>query len=190
MDPVFFKTPAEFRRWLRAEGAKSTELWLAFYKKASGKQGITYQQALDEALCVGWIDGLRKTHDEEAYKVRFSPRKPRSLWSAINIRRVGELTQLGRMRKPGLDIFHARKQGVGYSIVNAPRKLPQELQRVFKRNQHAWKFFQAQPPGYRKLVAFWISFAKREETKLKRLQRVIDAAAMGERLNGWAKRKD
>jgi uncharacterized protein YdeI (YjbR/CyaY-like superfamily) len=182
MEPTFFKTPAEFRRWLRTNHTKATELWLAFYKKDSGKKGITYQEALDEALCHGWIDGIRKTHDDEAFKIRFSPRKPRSIWSAINIKRVGELTEAGRMQKNGLAVFSVRKDEPGYSIVNAPKELPPDLQKIFKQNKKAWEFHLAQPPGYRKMLAFWISFAKREETRLKRLRIIIEFAEKGQRV--------
>jgi uncharacterized protein YdeI (YjbR/CyaY-like superfamily) len=182
MEPTFFKTQAEFRRWLKANHAKESECWLAFYKKGSGKTGITYQEALDEALCHGWIDGIRKTHDEEAFKIRFSPRKPGSLWSAINIKRVGELETDGRMKPKGLEVFQGRKDQVGYSIVNGPKELPEDLQEKFKKHKKAWKFHQAQPPGYRKMCVFWISFAKREETRLKRLQVIIDYAEKGERV--------
>jgi uncharacterized protein YdeI (YjbR/CyaY-like superfamily) len=182
MEPTYFKTPAEVRRWLKANHAKATECWIAFYKKGSGKTGVTYQEALDEALCYGWIDGLRKSHDEEAFKIRFSPRKPRSLWSEINIKRVGELEAAGRMMQPGLEIFKARKDSTGYRIKTAPKELPPDLQKIFKQNLKAWEFHQAQPPGYRKICAFWISFAKREETRLKRLQLIIDWANKGKRI--------
>jgi uncharacterized protein YdeI (YjbR/CyaY-like superfamily) len=182
MEPVFFANGAEFKRWLAKHCSNETELWLAFYKKGSGKVGITYQQALDEALCYGWIDGIRKTHNEEAFKVRFSPRKPRSLWSEININRVGELEKEGRMQKRGREIFAARKDQTGYRIATAPKELPPDLLKLFKQHKAAWEFHCAQPPGYRKLCAFWISFAKREETRLKRLQRIIDAAERGERV--------
>jgi uncharacterized protein YdeI (YjbR/CyaY-like superfamily) len=182
MEPTFFKTPAELRRWLKTNHSKSTELWLAFYKKGSGKAGITYQEALDEALCYGWIDGIRKTHDDEAFKIRFSPRKPRSLWSAINIKRVGELREAGRMQKTGLAIFEKRKDEPGYSIVNAPKELPPDLEKIFKKNKKAWEFHHVQPPGYRKMLAFWISFAKREETRLKRLRIIIEFAEKGQRV--------
>src|SRR5512141_3084714 len=116
MEPTFFKTPDELHRWLKSNHSKATELWIAFYKKGSGKTGITYQEAFDEALCRGWIDGIRKSHDEEAFKIRFSPRKPRSLWSAINIKRVGELEAEGRMKATGLEAFNKRKDQVGYRI--------------------------------------------------------------------------
>ncbi len=182
MEPTFFKTQAEFHRWLRTNHTKATELWLAFYKQDSGRTGITYQEALDEALCHGWIDGIRKTHDAEAFKIRFSPRKPRSLWSAINIKRVGELQEAGRMQKVGLDIFTARKDDVGYSIRHAVKELPPDLEKIFKQHKKAWTFHLAQPPGYRKMLAFWISFAKRDETRMKRLQMIIDYAEKGQRI--------
>jgi uncharacterized protein YdeI (YjbR/CyaY-like superfamily) len=182
MEPTYFKTQAGFRRWLKANYAKETECWIAFYKKGCGKKGITYQEALDEALCLGWIDGIRKSHDDEAFKIRFSPRKPRSLWSAINIKRVGELQEAGRMQKAGLDIFAARKDDVGYSIRHAKKELPPDLKKIFQQHKKAWEFHLAQPPGYRKMLAFWISFAKREETRMKRLRMIIDYAEKGQRV--------
>ena len=186
MKPTYFKTSAEFHKWLKANHSKSTECWIGFYKKDSGKTGITYQEALDEALCHGWIDGIRKSHDEESFKIRFSPRKARSLWSAINIKRVGELEAEGRMKSPGREAFDKRKDQEGYSIRDhAQKELPEDLQKVFKKNKKAWEFHQARPPGYRKLCAFWISFAKREETRLKRLRLIIEHAARGERIPRW-----
>ncbi len=186
MEPAFFLKPAEFRRWLQKSGAKESHLWLGFYKKGSEKKGVTYQEALDEALCYGWIDGVRKSLGEEAFVIRFSPRKPRSRWSAINIKRAGELQKLGRLRKAGLDVFQARKEDAGYSIRNHDGKLPAALLKKFKQHKKAWEFHQQQPPGYRKLCAFWIGFAKREETKLKRLQIIIDYAEKSKRVpNDW-----
>jgi uncharacterized protein YdeI (YjbR/CyaY-like superfamily) len=182
MEPTYFKTPAEWRRWLKANHAKAAEHWIAFYKKGSGKTGITYQEALDGALCYGWIDGIRKSHDEDAFKIRFSPRKARSLWSAININRVGELEKEGRMMPRGREVFAARKDQEGYRIATAPKDFPEDLKEIFKKNKKAWEFHQAQPPGYRKMCAFWISFAKREETRMKRLKMIIDAAERGKRL--------
>ncbi len=185
MTPTHFRTQAEFRRWLKAHHAKETELWIGFWKKGSGKTGATYQQVLDEALCFGWIDGVRKSHDAESHKIRFSPRKPRSLWSEININRVGELRELGLMTKSGVDAFEARKNETGYRIKTAPKGLPPELEKIFRKNKKAWAFHEKQPPGYRKLCAFWISFAKREETKLKRLEKIIEMAEKGERVGRW-----
>lgn len=185
MEPSFFPTQKAFAKWLKANHAEATECWIGFYKKGSGKTGITYQEALDEALCFGWIDGIRKSHDEEAFKIRFSPRKPRSLWSEINIRRVKELEELGLMTDVGMEVFNARKAQVGYRIKTAPKELPEDLKKIFVRNKKAWAFHEKQPPGYRKLCAFWISFAKREETRMKRLQYIIDLAEQGNRIPRW-----
>lgn len=189
MKPTFFKTQAQVRQWMRSHGAKKTELWVGFWKKDSGKTGATYQHVLDEALCHGWIDGIRKSFDEESFLIRFSPRKPRSLWSEINITRVGQLCELGLMTAAGQKVFDERKDQTGYRIKTAPKALPPELEKIFRKNKRAWAFHEKQPPGYRKMLAFWISFAKREETKLKRLQMIIDYAAKGERVpRDWEKK--
>ncbi len=185
MEPKFFKTQAAVRKWLEANGSKKTELWVGFWKKDSGKTGATYQQVLDEALCFGWIDGLRKSHDDASFKIRFSPRKARSLWSEINIHRVADLEKLGLMKDAGRTIFEARKDQTGYRIKTAVKELPPDLEKEFRKNRKAWAFHEKQPPGYRKMCAFWISFAKRDETKLKRLKMIMDCAEKGERMPRW-----
>jgi len=181
---TFFKTPAEFRTWLKKNHAKVPELLVGFYKKHSGKTSITYPEALDEALCFGWIDGVRKSIDEISYTIRFTPRKPSSNWSSVNLKRVGELTQLGRMQAAGLKIFAERdqkKSGV-YSYETRPRQLEGHYAEKFQANPGAWDFFQAQASSYQRTAIWWIVSAKQEETRLKRLAKLMAASAQGQRL--------
>lgn len=184
MKPKFFKTPSDFRKWLAAHHESETELWVGFYKKDSGKASITWPQSVDEALCFGWIDGIRKTIDAVSYKIRFTPRKQRSTWSAVNIKRVGKLTEQGLMQKAGLKAFAARQEyrsGI-YSYEQRSPELPAQYGKKMKENAAAWKFFQAQPPSYRKAVNWWVLCAKQEETRLKRLDKLIEESAAGRRI--------
>ena len=180
----FFKTQADFRKWLVRNHDKVSELWLGFHKKASGLPSVTYKQALDEALCFGWIDGVRKSLNETSYMQRFTPRQTRSTWSRINIKRVEELKKLGLMSPSGLKAFAARdpKRTDLYSFENAPRTLSAGYERKFRQNKQAWQFFESLPPYFKKLMVFWITSARRDETRLKRLQTLIDSSAKGERL--------
>jgi uncharacterized protein YdeI (YjbR/CyaY-like superfamily) len=172
---IFFKAAAECRQWLERNHDKATEKWFGFYKKNSGKSGITYREALDEALCFGWIDGLKKSVDESSYTFRFTPRKPKSIWSLVNTKRAEELRKLGRMKPTGLKAFAARnpeKSGI-YSFENSTTKLSASCEKEFKAHKEAWEFFQAQPPGYQRTASFWVMSAKKEETRLRRLARLI-----------------
>ena len=191
MTVKFFKTPPDFRKWLAAHHSSQSELWVGFYKKDSGKASITWPQSVDEALCYGWIDGLRKTIDGLSYKIRFTPRKQRSTWSAVNIKRVGELTEQGLMQETGLKAFAARQEhrsGI-YSYEQRSPELPVQYAKKLKKSAAAWKFFQAQPPGYRKIMNWWILSAKREETRLKRLEKLIDESAHGRRIPQFTAKK-
>lgn len=182
--PRFFRSPAEFRKWLEKNNDRESELLVGFYKKSSGKRGITYEEALDEALCFGWIDGVRRSVDDERSTIRFTPRRQRSNWSLKNIRRVNELTKLGRMAPPGIAAFERRdpSEAGTYSFEQANPRLDQGLERRFRRNRGAWQFWEAQPPGYRKAATWWVVSAKREETRLRRLQTLIEDSANGRRL--------
>jgi uncharacterized protein YdeI (YjbR/CyaY-like superfamily) len=184
MNLRFFKTPAAFRKWLAANHDKSKELWVGYYKKSSGKPSIDWPQSVDEALCFGWIDGLRKSVDEESFKIRFTPRKPASIWSAVNIRNVERLIKEERMQEAGLKAYAARKEyrsGI-YSYEQRSPELVEPYASTLRRNKKAWDFYQAQPPGYRKMMNWYIVSAKQEETRLKRLQRLIEYSAQGKRL--------
>jgi uncharacterized protein YdeI (YjbR/CyaY-like superfamily) len=184
MSPKFFKTPSAFRKWLAANHAKSKELWVGFYKKASGKPSITWPESVDEALCFGWIDGVRKSIDEESYQIRFSPRKSTSIWSAVNIRNAEKLIKEKRMQAAGLKAFAARKENRSgiYAYEQRSSELAEPYLSMLKRNKAAWKFFQAQPPYYRKTVNWWVVSAKQEATRMGRLNKLIEASAEGRRL--------
>ena len=184
MKPIFFRSASEFRRWLEKHHETTRELWVGFYKKHSGRRGITYAEAVDQALCYGWIDGIKKRVDDEGYTHRFSPRTSKSVWSNINARRAEELTRLGLMQPRGLEAFETRDRGRSgiYSFENRPKTLSPALERRFKGNKKAWLFFQAQPPGYRRVVIFMVMSAKQDETRERRLDRVMKASEKGLRL--------
>jgi uncharacterized protein YdeI (YjbR/CyaY-like superfamily) len=180
----FFKTPSAFHKWLAANHARSQELWVGFYKKGSGRPSITWPESVDEALCFGWIDGIRKSIDEESYKIRFTPRKSTSVWSAVNIRNVAKLIKEDRMHAAGMKAFAARKENRSgiYAYEQRSPELVEPYLGKLKQNRAAWKFLQAQPPSYRKVMNWWVVSAKREETRLKRLEKFIEASEKGRRL--------
>lgn len=182
--PRYFRSGAEFRKWLEKNHDKADELWIGIYKKDSGKKGIAYKEIVDVALCYGWIDGLVKSVDKASYMQRITPRHPKSVWSAINIKRVKELTNEGLMHPAGEKAFKERdptKTGL-YSFENQPQKLPPAFEKRFKAKKKAWDFFQAQPPGYRRVAIWWVTSAKRDDTKERRLQTLIDDSVAGRRL--------
>lgn len=184
MEAVFFRSPEEFRAWLHVHHATEPELLLGFYKKRSGVTGFTQAQAVEEALCFGWIDGHVKAIDENRYTARFTPRKPRSIWSAVNIRRAEQLIEQGRMEPPGLAVFTGRdpRQAGKYSFENNPQSLDAADEALFRANAAAWEFFQAQPHSYRRPAIWWLVSAKKEETRRKRLATLIRDSAEGRRL--------
>lgn len=182
MKPAFFKTPAEFRAWLKRHHKTATELVVGYYKKATGKPSMTWPESVDEALCFGWIDGIRRSQGEDAYTIRFTPRRKGSNWSAININRVGELTKAGRMQRASLDAFARRPEAKSrvYTYEQKGKDLPRfepALERKFKANKKAWAFFQTLPPYYRRGETRWVNSAKNDETKLRRLDKVMTACA-------------
>jgi len=182
--PTHFKSPAAFRAWLRAHHATATELLVGFHKRESGRPSITWPESVDEALSVGWIDGVRRRVDAEAYSIRFTPRRPGSIWSAINIRRAQALIEAGRMRPPGLKAFEARRanrSGI-YAYEQRPAALPEPYAGRFREHPAAWEFFEAQPPSYRRTLVWWVVSAKQAETRDSRLIRLIEASARGARL--------
>ncbi|MBB5395514.1 YdeI family protein [Mucilaginibacter sp. AK015] len=183
MEPRFFETPADFRQWLQEHAATETELLVGFYKTGSGKPGITWPQSVDEALCFGWIDGVRKSLGDESYTIRFTPRKPNSIWSAVNIKKVAELTEKGLMQPAGIAAFAKRKEEKSaiYSFENEVMELKPEYEQQFKASKKAWEFFQAQAPWYKKVSIHRIMTAKQEKTQLSRLQALIKVSENGER---------
>ncbi len=175
MEIKFFATQAAFRNWLKKNHKKEKELLVGYYKVGSGKASINWPQSVDQALCFGWIDGVRRSIDKESYCIRFTPRKPNSNWSAINIRKMEELTKAGLMTSEGQKVFALRtanKSGI-YSHENEPTTLSREYERQFKMNKAAWRFFTQQPPSYKKLITHWIMSAKQEKTRLTRLEKTI-----------------
>ena len=184
MEIVFFPTPSDLRKWFHNFHVTELELWVGFYKKNSGKPSITWPESVDEALCVGWIDGIRKSIDEESYMIRFTPRRRSSVWSAVNIKRVEVLTNERRMQPSGLAAFAARRENRSgiYSYEQRSGQLPEPYAGRLRKNKKAWEFFQAQPPSYRKTIGWWVVSAKQEETRLKRLCKLIEESACRRRL--------
>ena len=179
MKPAFFATPADFRAWFEKHHAATSELLVGFYKKGSGKPSITWPESVDAALCFGWIDGVRKSIDEESYTIRFTPRKSGSIWSAVNIKRAHELTKLGLMHSAGIKAFELRdeKKSAIYSYEQrSTAKLTPAHEKQFRANKKAWDFFQSQAPWYQRTSTYWVTSAKREETRLKRLATLIEAS--------------
>jgi uncharacterized protein YdeI (YjbR/CyaY-like superfamily) len=190
--PLFFATPAEFRAWFDEHHETAAELLVGFYKKGSGKPSITWPEAVDEALCVGWIDGVRKSIDGERYSIRFTPRKPRSIWSTVNIGRVEALTGRGRMRAAGLKAFEKRSEAKSaiYSYEQRDSaRLEDAHEAQFRANEQAWDWFNAQAAWYRRTSTWWVISAKREETRLKRLATLIDSSEQGKKIDplSWDK---
>jgi uncharacterized protein YdeI (YjbR/CyaY-like superfamily) len=181
---TFFRNAAAFRAWLEKNHATRDELWIGYYKKSSGKAGLTYAEAVEEILCYGWIDGITKSIDADSYAQRLTPRRPGSNWSAINIAHVERLKKAGRMQPAGLAAFALRtkeKSGI-YSYEKRPEQWPRKYEAVFKKHKAAWDFFSAQPPGYRRLALFYIVSAKQEATREKRLKHLIETSAAKKRL--------
>jgi uncharacterized protein YdeI (YjbR/CyaY-like superfamily) len=191
MNPTFFRSPVELRTWFAKHHATAKELWVGYYKKGTGEPSITWPESVDEALCVGWIDGIRKTVDERSYKIRFTPRQRTSTWSAVNIKRVQVLLDEGRMQPAGLAAFEARRENKSgiYSYEQRSDRLAEPYERVLRKNEAAWTFFQSQRPGYRKAAGWWVVSAKREETRLKRLEQLVELSARGEILPGFTRAK-
>ena len=184
MKTQFFKSPSDYRKWLEKHHATIQELWVGYYKKGSGKPSITWPESVDEALCFGWIDGIRKSVDAASYTIRFTPRRTGSIWSAVNIRRVEVLSDEGRMQPAGARAFQARKENRSgiYSYEQRRDKLEEPYEKKLRLNKAAWDFFQAQPPSYRKAVSWWVASAKQEDTRLKRLEQLIKDSANGKRI--------
>lgn len=180
--PIFFATPAEFRAWLEKNHAREVELAVGFYKRDTGKPSMTWPESVDAALCYGWIDGVRHSIDSFSYRIRFTPRKSTSTWSAINVKRVAELMKLGMMCPPGIRAFEARKgdkTGIYAYEQRKDAKLPPVFEKRFRANKKAWEFFQAQPPWYRRTATYRVINAKQETTREKRLEALIRDSSAG-----------
>jgi len=175
MEPIYFNNQEEFRHWLEDNHSKEKELLVGYHKISSHKPSMTWSQSVDQALCFGWIDGIRRSIDHERYCIRFTPRKPTSIWSAVNIKKVEELSAKGFMQPAGILAFQKRKddKSMVYSFESETKKLSDVFERLFKTNEEAWSFFNAQAPSYQKMIIHWICSAKQEATQLKRLEKVI-----------------
>lgn len=184
-EPIFFASGAEWRRWLGRHHASAAVLWVGYYKRDTGRPSLTWAESVDQALCYGWIDGIRKRIDEERYRIRFTPRRAGSVWSAINTRRVAELKAAGLMAPAGLRAFEERdalkSELLSFERARGQRLSP-ALTRRLKANRKAAAFFRAQPPGYQRLASWWIMSAKREDTRLRRLSGLIAFCEQGRRI--------
>ena len=184
MKPRFFASAAGFRGWLEKHHASASELWVGYHRKDSGRPSMTWPESVDEALCFGWIDGIRKRVNDTSYTIRFTPRRATSIWSAVNIARVKVLKARDAMQPAGLKAFEARrpnKSGI-YSYEQRPEKLPEPYARMLRAQRKAWSYFNAQTPSYRRAATWWIVSAKKEETRLKRLEELARVSALGRRI--------
>jgi uncharacterized protein YdeI (YjbR/CyaY-like superfamily) len=182
--PVYFKNPSDFRKWLLENHEKENELLVGFYKVSSEKKGITWSESVDQAICFGWIDGVRKSIDEQRYCIRFTPRKPTGTWSGINIKKVEELTGKGWMHPARIEAFKKRKEHRSriYSYEKEPENLQKDFEKKFKANKKAWQFFHNIPPSYVRTAIHWVMSAKMKETKVRRLEELIKDSEAGRRI--------
>lgn len=184
MNPKFFSTQEDFRRWLEENHETETEVIVGYYNVKSGKGGMTWSESVDQALCFGWIDGVRRKVDEESYCNRFTPRKANSNWSAVNIAKVAELMQKGLMKPAGITAFEKRKdeKSAVYAYENELKKFSETFEKLFRANEKAWEFFEKQANWYKKQMINWVMTAKQEATRESRLKKLIDASASEKRL--------
>lgn len=180
----FFSNQISLRKWFEKNHNKEKELWLGYHKVSTGKPSVNWSQSVDEAICFGWIDGIRKSINEESYCIRFTPRNPKSNWSAVNIKKAEELTKLGLMKPEGLKAFSYRKEVKSkiYSYENPVVSFDKSFEKKFKVNKQAWKNFQLMTPSYRKITTRWVMSAKQETTRLKRLNELINDCAVGKKI--------
>lgn len=181
LEPIYFESPAEWRAWLEQHHASETEIQVGFYKKNTGRQRMTWSQAVDEALCFGWIDGIVRRVDDERHQQRFTPRKAKSTWSAVNIDKVERLTAEGRMADAGLRAYAARSEENSriYAFEQVAVELPPEALQRLRADEAAWTFWESRPVGYRRVASWWVVSAKRPETREKRLATLIEDCAAG-----------
>jgi uncharacterized protein YdeI (YjbR/CyaY-like superfamily) len=182
--PAFFRSAAGFRSWLAQNHTRAPELLVGIYRVESGKGGLTYREALDEALCFGWIDGVRRSYDSDSYTIRFSPRIAASIWSIVNTRRMEKLIEMEVVHESGLHVFEQRdkKKSKLYSYEVGTCKFDAAFEKRFRSNAAAWKFYQDQAPWYRRTSCYWVMSAKKEETRLRRLATLIGDSEAGRRI--------
>ncbi len=188
MDEVsFFTNQVDFSDWLEKH-PQASELWVGYFRKSTGRASLTWSTSVDVALCFGWIDGIRKTIDDQSYKIRFTPRKLKSVWSAVNVKKVKELTSLGKMKPAGMHVFKNRSDAQGYTSEDRDVPLSSEFEEQFKANQPAWQFLSNLAPSYRRDSIWWVMSAKREETRIKRLGILIASSEAGLRIPALRKK--
>ncbi|CAN5683990.1 YdeI/OmpD-associated family protein [soil metagenome] len=189
MKPIFFATPAEWRAWLEENHANKDEVLVGLYKKASGLPSMTWSESVDQALCFGWIDGRAKGIDELSWCIRFTPRRERSNWSAVNIKKVAQLTEQGLMHPAGVAAFERRsdERSRVYSHERANAKLGNAYEKEFRANKEAWAFWESRPPGYRRIATWWVISAKQEATRRRRLATLIEDSANGRSISQLAR---
>jgi len=185
---LFFATPGELRAWFEANHETASELWVGYHRKRTGRPSIAWQDLVDQELCFGWIDSVRYSLSDDRSAQRVTPRRKGSVWSAINIKRFGELEAMGHVHPAGRAAFDKRDEARSriYSYENRSRGFDEPTEAAFRKHSAAWKFFEAQPPSYRKTAAFWVMSAKREETRKRRLESLIASSRAGERLAPFA----
>jgi len=183
-DVIFFESPAQLRAWFEANHETGADLWVGQHRKGSGRPSVTWPEVVDQSLCFGWIDSVRYSLDETSFAQRLTPRRKRSVWSAVNIKRFAELDKLGMVHPKGHAAFEAREDGRSgiYAYENRSRGFEASQEATFRKSKAAWKFFESQAPWYRKTATYWVVSAKREETQLKRLQTLIEHSRKGERI--------
>lgn len=178
-DVTFFTNQEAFNAWLTENYAEASEVWVGYFRKGIGRESLTWSESVDVALCFGWIDGIRKTIDEQRYKIRFTPRKINSVWSAVNVTKVKQLIQLGKMQPAGMHVFNSRADTHGYSAKHRDVQLAREYENLFEANQPAWQFFSDLAPSYKRDSIWWVMSAKKEETRLRRLSILIASSEEG-----------
>jgi uncharacterized protein YdeI (YjbR/CyaY-like superfamily) len=179
IDVIFFKSQEEFGNWLEEHHSEASEIWVGYFKKSTGRASLTWSKSVDVALCFGWIDGIRKTIDEQSYMIRFTPRKITSVWSAVNVKKVKALMKLGKMKPAGMHVFNQRTNAQGYSSEQRNVKLTRGYEEQIKANQPAWLFFTNLAPSYKRDSIWWVMSAKKKETRLKRLGILITSCESG-----------
>jgi uncharacterized protein YdeI (YjbR/CyaY-like superfamily) len=190
-DVQYFESPAAWRAWLEEHHAEAVEAWVGYHRRATGRPSLTWPESVEQALCFGWIDGIRKRVDDERYTIRFTPRKPRSVWSRVNVEKVAELTDLGLMRPAGLAAFAARderRSGIYSFEQREDARLTAEQEATFRADAAAWAWFEAQAPSYRRAVIWWVVSAKQEATRARRLAQLIEDAGQRRRIGPMTRR--
>lgn len=193
MKEIYFASSDEFRNWLQDNHDSATEIWVGFYKKKTKKVGISYKESVDEGLCFGWIDGIRKSVDDERWKIRYTPRTSTSIWSQVNLKRIKELIEMGRVEPSGMKAYEQRDEKLTnqYSFEQENAELSPEYEAQFRANEKAWQYFQDQRPSYQKQTIWWVVSAKKEETRQRRLETLIEDSENGEWIKSmrWSRKK-